>query len=314
MKGRNLFLFALMSLIWGTTWIAAKAGVSEVPPVFFAAARFALVACLFIPAMRSVGAAFARPLMGGVVLTGILLNVVTYGLLFWGMKFVPSGIAGATNLSVVAIGSFGFAVAFGQQRPDRRYMLALVAGVAGLFVLFSRELTVTGRVSELIGAGAIIVGTLSYCLGSVLAKPLLNDLEPKQLTAAHAIVGAIGLTCLSLAIEPVSLETARKLLQPGVLAGLLFLVVFGTFVAYTIYLRLVRDWGSPRAGLYAFTSPIFAMVLGHLVYAEPLGITEMSGVLLMLVGAGLAFKPPIMPPPRERPAGKDVTAPFPETR
>lgn len=220
MKGRNLFLFALMSLIWGTTWIAAKAGVSEVPPVFFAAARFALVACLFIPAMRSVGAAFARPLMGGVVLTGILLNVVTYGFLFWGMKFVPSGIAGATNLSVVAIGSFGFAVAFGQQRPDRRYMLALVAGVAGLFVLFSRELTVTGRMSELIGAGAIIVGTLSYCLGSVLAKPLLNDLEPRQLTAAHAIVGAIGLTCLSLAIEPVSLETARKLLQPGVARGL----------------------------------------------------------------------------------------------
>lgn len=77
-NGRNVFLFALMSLIWGTTWIAAKAGVSAVPPVFFAAARFTFAACLFIPVLRSVGAAFAKPLVGRVVLTGILLNVVTY--------------------------------------------------------------------------------------------------------------------------------------------------------------------------------------------------------------------------------------------
>jgi drug/metabolite transporter (DMT)-like permease len=268
--------------------------------VFFAAVRFSLAACLFIPVMRSVGAAFAKPLIGRVVLTGILLNVVTYGLLFWGMKYVPSGIAGATNLSVVAIGSFGFAVMFGQQRPDKRYLLALIAGVAGLFVVFSKDLNLTGRMSELIGAGAIIVGTLGYCLGSVLAKPLMSELEPRQLTAAHAIVGAIGLTGLSLAIEPVSLDTVRALIQPGPLAGLLFLVIFGTYMAYTIYLRLVRDWGAPRAGLYAFISPIFALVLGHIVYAEPLGITEALGVSLMLIGAGFALKPPIMPAPRER--------------
>jgi drug/metabolite transporter (DMT)-like permease len=123
-----------------------------------------------------------------------------------------------------------------------------------------------------------------------LAKPLMDELQPVQLTAAHAAVGAFGFVILSPLLEPLSLSTFGELLAPAPFAGLLFLVIFGTFVAYTIYLRLVRDWGAPRAGLYAFTSPVIALILGAIVFDEALGWRQGIGALLMLGAAAFAIR------------------------
>ena len=84
--------------------------------------------------------------------------------------------------------------------------------------------------------------------------------------------------------------TIKALLAPESLAGLLFLVIGGTFIAYTIFLRLVRDWGAPRAGLYSFVSPVVALVLGALVYGEPLTWREISGAAIMLLAAWIAVR------------------------
>jgi drug/metabolite transporter (DMT)-like permease len=162
--------------------------------------------------------------------------------------------------------------------------------LGGLVILFSDDLARPSASTELLGAAAIIVGTLSYCLGSVLAKPLMENLEPLQVTAAHAAVGAIGFPIVTVFLEPISTQTFLDLAAPAPLTGLLFLVIFGTFIAYTIYMRLVRDWGAPRAGLYAFTSPVIALVLGAIVFGEPLGIREGAGAALMLSAAAFALR------------------------
>lgn len=287
---RNLFLFAVMTLIWGTTWIAIKAGVASVSPLVFASARFLLVSAALIPFVSGICAVFARERIVRVIVTGLLVNVATYGLIFWGMKFVPSGISGLTNLSFIAIGLFGFAVFFGQERPTWGFALSVAAGISGLVILFWGNLgtAVTGMVYP--GALAIIGGTLAYCLGSVLSKPLMMELTPLQLTAGHAAVAAVAFPVASLMLDPDPLASLAGLLSPGPLSGLLFLVIFGTLVAYTIYLRLVRDWGAPRAGLYAFTSPVIALVMGALVFAEPLGWRQVLGAALMLSAAGFAMR------------------------
>lgn len=287
---KNVLLFLLMSLIWGTTWIAIKAGVSQVPPLFFAGARFVLVAVTLAVTVKGVSKAFAQTRRARVIVTGLLVNVATYGLLFWGMQSVPSGISGLTNLSFIAIGLFGFAILFGQEKPTWHYGLSLAAGLGGLVILFSDNLSTAGTAEELTGAAAIVIGTLAYCLGSVMAKPLLQDLRPLQLTAAQAVVAALALPLLSLLLEPVSVETFRDLASPAPLAGLLFLVLCGTFIAYTIYMRLVRDWGAPRAGLYAFTSPVIALLLGAIIYGEPFGPREITGGAVMLIAAAFAIR------------------------
>jgi drug/metabolite transporter (DMT)-like permease len=285
----NHLLFLLMSLIWGITWIATKAGLLAVPPLFFGAVRYVLVGAALLAVVRNLPEIFGGGRAPRLILTGGLVVVGCYGFLYWGMQFVASGVAGVVNMSMNPVCLFGFAILLGQERPTWRHGLALVLGIAGLVILFAGKAEVAGTAAELWGAAAMVAAALSYCLGSVLSRPLLDQLTPLQLTAAQGLVGAVGLTALSLALEPVSAGTLRAMLQPGPLAGVLFLVIAGTFVAYTIFLRLVRDWGAPRAGLYSFVSPVVALLLGALVYAEPLTWRELTGAAIMLLAAAIAI-------------------------
>jgi drug/metabolite transporter (DMT)-like permease len=286
----DLSLFLVMSLVWGTTWVVAKAGVTAMPPIFFAALRYALVAALFLVIAPGMLGLLRGPLGRRVVLTGLLVNTGTYALLFWGMQHVASGIAGLVNLTMIAVGLYGLALLRGDEKPSWRHALALLLGMAGLGALFFDRMGLRGGTMELWGLLAIILGSLSYCLGSVLSRPLLDHASAFQLTGAQALTGGAGLALVTLLLEPVSLGSFAVLAQPRVLASLLFMVIFGTFVAYTIYLRLMRNWGSARAGLYAFVSPVVALVLGALVFGEPLGIRQVLGAALMLGAAAVAVR------------------------
>lgn len=286
----DLSLFLVMSLVWGMTWVAAKIGITAMPPIFFAALRYVLVAALFLAITPGVLGLLRGPLGGRVLLTGLLVNTGTYALLLWGMQHVASGIAGLVNLTMVAVGLYALALLRGEEKPSWRHALALLLGMAGLGALFFDRMGLQGGMLELWGLLAIILGSFCYCLGSVLSRPLLDHASAFQLTGAQAVTGGAGLVALTLALEPVSLGSFAVLEQPRVLACLGFMVIFGTFVAYTIYLRLMRNWGSARAGLYAFVSPVVALLLGALVFGEELGIRQVVGAALMLSAAAMAMR------------------------
>ena len=251
----NHLLFVLMSLIWGMTWLATKVALAAVPPVFFGAARYVLVSAVLLVAVRGVFSVFSRR-PARVVLSGVLVNVGTYALLYWGMQFVASGVAGVVNMSMNPVFLFAFAILLGQERAGLRHLLALVLGIAGLVILFSSKASFGGTAIEIWAAAAFVGASISYSLGSVLSRPLLDQVTPIQLTAAQGLVAAIGLSLLSLALEPVSPATFRALLTPLPLAGLLFMVFFGTFVAYTIYLQTGARLGR------AARRPVFVRVAG----------------------------------------------------
>jgi drug/metabolite transporter (DMT)-like permease len=284
-------LFLLMSLIWGVTWIATKAGLSAVPPLFFGAVRYILVSAVLVVAIGNLRQTFGGGRALRIVVTGTLVIVGTYGLLYWGMQFVPSGVAGVVNMSMNPVFLFAFAILLGQEQPTWRHGIALVLGIAGVLVLFSNRASFTGAPLEYLGAAAVVAAAPVYCLGSVLNRSLLREVRPLDLMTAQSVVGAVGLTALSLALEPVSPATLAALLSPEPLAGLLFVVIGGTFIAYTIFLHLTRDWGAPRAGLYSFVSPVVALLLGWIVYGEPLTWREILGGAMTLIAAAIALAP-----------------------
>jgi drug/metabolite transporter (DMT)-like permease len=296
----NLGLFIVMSLIWGATWIAIKVGVEAVPPIFFAALRYVLVAAVLVLIVSDFQAPFTGGAIKRTLITGMLVNVGTYSLLFWGMQFVASGVSGLVNLALIPVGLFGLSVLLGDDNMSWRHLAAVLLGVAGLVILFSNKLAAIGSGSELFGAAAIVAATFCYCLGTVMSRPLLVTFTPLQVTAAQAIVGAVGLTLLAVLLEPVSLRTVSALISPAPLAGLLYLVFAGTLAAYSIYLRLVRDWGAPRAGTYAFVSPVVALLLGWLVLDETIGWREVVGAAVMLIAAAIALSATAVPDDQKR--------------
>lgn len=285
-----LLSFAVMSVIWGLTWIAIKFGVAAIPPFTFAGARLFAAGAVLLALARARGSALpADASRSRILIAGILVNTVSYGLVFWGMQFVPSGLASVVNLALIPVGLFSMGLIAGEETFSARKMLAIVIGVAGLVILFLPSLSFDADRRSLAGMLALVSGTLTYCCGSILSRPLLRVSSPVPLAGWLTIIGGTGLIVLALAFEPIDRSVLSAFLDPTVFASWAFLVLGGSVVAFTLYLRLLRDWGPTRAGMYAFVSPIIAVLLGVVVMHEPFGVYELAGSSFMLGAAGLAM-------------------------
>lgn len=278
--------FIVVSLIWGTTFAAARIGVQEVPPILLSGVRYLLVFALLAPWLRSLRTAFRHDLRLRTLVSGALAIAGTYGLLFWGIRSTPSGLAGLVNLSIIPIALYALAILTGEETPSWRLGGAIALGLGGLVAIYWTRLGSGG--ANVAGLSAIVIGTLSYCLGSVVARPLLRELDAMTLTGAHALVGGSLLMLASLVLERPDAAALRALADWRALGSLAFLAIAGTIVAYTLYLRLMVVWGTVRAGLYAFVSPVVALIVGKLAFEEPIGTVEIAGAGLLLAAAALA--------------------------
>ncbi len=301
-RGTGTMLFIVMCLIWGLTWLAIKTGVERVPPLFFAGTRFAVAGAVLLAWGYAAGErpAIARADWRAFLFASLLLIVGTYSLLFWGMQLVPSGLAAVINLSLTPTALLALGLAYGEERFSLRQTSAVLLGIAGLVVLFRPGGGASGG-AEPWGIAAIVGGTVAYAWGSVLSRPLLRRYSPIFVSAVTCLVGGAILIAMALILEPIGGDTLSAFAAPAVLASWLFLVLFGSLVAFTIYLRLVRDWGTARAGLYAFVSPAIAVAVGITVSGERPRATDFLGMAIMLAATWFALgrpQPPLGSGPR----------------
>ena len=130
-------LFIIMATIWGLTWIAIKTGVDAVLPFFFASVRLLIAGSVLLLLARKSGVATSIDgFLGPILLAGVLVNTVTYGLIFWGMQYVPSGLSSVVNLALIPVGLFTIGLAAKEETYSGRKAAAIALGVSGLTVLF----------------------------------------------------------------------------------------------------------------------------------------------------------------------------------
>jgi len=283
-----------MCLIWGATWIAMKAALAEIPPALFAGTRFLAAGALLLAYHAARGTARVDWRRDGLRLAEVtmFMVVLTYPLLFWGALYVTSGLAAVIDLSFLPVALLAFGVAVGEERFDRGKALSMAVGVSGLAILLGPKALAehAGSSLELWGAGAIVLSAVSYAAGSVMARPLLRTYPAVLVSGLTLLGGGLVTTAGSVLFEPGALEALPLRWTAGVWGAWLFLVLGGSIAAYTFYLRLVRDWGPSRAGAYCFVSPAIAVVLGQIVYGEPVGAVEVSGMVFMLAAAWLSIR------------------------
>jgi drug/metabolite transporter (DMT)-like permease len=286
-------LFALMCLIWGATWVAAKEGVSAVPPVLFAAYRFiAAGLCIYgFLLLRRAPLSFARKDWPRLLSVTLLMVSACYSLLFWGMTFVNSGTAALLDLSLTPVALLAFAILHREERFNLPRAVAIGLGVVGVAVLFGPKAMAGSRhAGELIGGIAIIVSAAFYAWGSVLARPLLRAYPPTLMAASTTLLGGVILLAGSLALEPGARAAAHGDWGVRAWLGWAFMVLGGSLAGYTIFMRLLRAWGPSRAGAYAFVSPVVAVPLGMVWYGERLGLSDGVGMAVMLTAAFIAVR------------------------
>ncbi len=283
-------MFAALCLVWGTTWLAMKIGVAAVPPGFFAGTRWTLAGLVLLLVRAASGHTLAVPFRhrARLVLCAILMVSLNQVVQLYGLRFVTAGLAAVLGSALTPIGLLGFAVALGQERLRWRQAAAIALGVGGIVVLFGPK-ALAGNLhwSELLGAFGVIVGTLSYALGSVLVRPLMRTMPPAHVAAMTNFLGGGILLVLSLAFEPGALTTAWG--WPAFFAWL-YLLLPGSLGATLIYFLLMRDWGASRTGTYAFISPVIAVAIGAALFGETVDAADAAGMLLMLAAAGLVLR------------------------
>lgn len=282
---QDVLLFAALCVVWGLTWIPIKIGTAAVPPLLFAASRFlAAGVVLAIAAQTTQHPLPPRRALPKLLAVALLTVTFTYGPLFWGAARIDSGLAAVINLSLIPIGLIAAEAVLENRRPVRSQLIACIIGLPGLAILFWGS---SGD-SRFEGILAVIVGTVAYCIGSVLSRRIPTQPAAITVSAVCNTIGALLLGLWAIATQETD-QFAWTNVDSSVVASWLFLVLFGSIFGFTTYLYLLRIWGAGRAGMYAFLSPIVAVLAGAIALREAVTLKDGFGMSLMLVGASIAL-------------------------
>lgn len=282
-RWKTLLAFAIIYFVWGSTFLAIRIGVREVPPLLLAAMRF-FVAGLFLfiwVAARGERAPTIRQ-WGAASLLAFFIFVCDYGLLFWAEQRVASGIAAVMLALIPAFMALSEIIFLGTQKLTWRLALALIIGLAGVGVLMSRSLNLGGTPIDRMGSLALIVASLSWSVSSVLTRKVPLPQSKMMSSGAQMLAGGLLLFLLAAGFGEFQSFHPSKV-SWGAWFALLYLIVAGSIIGYTAYLWLIHRESPTKVGTYAYVNPLVAVMVGYLLGGEALDLRTILGTLLVLV-------------------------------
>jgi len=280
---KTLLAFAIIYLVWGSTFLAIRVGVHEVPPLLFAAMRFVVAGAVLFGWMLAKGECLPnRRQWGSVVVIASLIFVLDYGLLFWAEQRIASGIAAVMLAMIPAFMALAEIIFLRTQKLTVRLALALLVGLGGVAVLMSRSFDLGGAAIETTGAIALIVASLSWAVASVLTRVLPLPESKVMSSGAQMLTGGLLLVVAAAAFG----EFRRfhpESVSRGAWLALLYLIVAGSIVGYTAYVWLIHHESPTKVGTYAYVNPVVAVVLGYFLGGEALGLRTILGTAFVLI-------------------------------
>jgi len=275
--------FAIIYFVWGSTFLAIRIGVREVPPFLLAAMRFFIAGLVLYIWMNVRGERSpSRREWSSAFLLAFLIFVLDYGLLFWAEQRVPSGIAAVMMATIPIFMTLSEIILLKTQTLTVRLGLALTVGIAGVAVLMSHSSNLGGAPIDRGGAVALIIASLSWSISSVLTRKL--PLPPSKIMSSGAQMFAGGVL---LAITAGALGEFRNFhpsaVSRGVWLSLLYLIVAGSIIGFTAYVWLIHHESPTKVGTYAYVNPVVAVLVGYFFGGESLGLRTILGTLFVLI-------------------------------
>ena len=278
-----LLAFGIVYFVWGSTFLAIRVGVREVPPFLLAAMRFLLAGIVLYAWMRVRGTASPRGREWlSASLLAVLIFVLDYGLLFWAERRVPSGVAAVMLATIPVFMALSEILFLGTQRLTVRLAFALLVGIGGVAVLMSRSLGLGESAIDPPGAIALLVAAMSWSVASALTRKLPLPASKPMSSAAQMLCGGVLLALTSAALgefrgfHPLAVSRTAWI-------ALAYLTVAGSIIAFTAYVWLIHHESPTKVGTYAYVNPVIAVALGYFFGGEAVGARTLLGTLLVLV-------------------------------
>ena len=289
-----LLAFAIIYLVWGSTFLAIRVGVREVPPFLLAGIRFLIAGVVLLAWMRAKGTASptARQWFSATLLA-VLICVLDYGLLFWAERRVPSGIAAVMMATIPVFMTLSEILFLKTERLTPRLGAALLVGIGGVLVLVSRSIGFGDSPIDTIGAIALMVAAIAWSVGSALTRKLPLPSSKAMSSGAQMLMGGVLLTLTSWLLgESHGFRVQAVSLKAWI--ALAYLIVAGSIVAFTAYVWLIHHESPTKVGTYAYVNPVVAVLLGYFLGGEGLSLRTVVGTMLVLVSVVVITTTPKM--------------------
>jgi O-acetylserine/cysteine efflux transporter len=277
MKPIHIAAALLVPLLWGTQYVVIKAGLSVLPPLFFAGLRFAVIAALLIPFAGRIRREECWPIL----LVSCFMGGLNFAGAFIGLAHSPAGIAGIANQLWTPF-TLLLAWPLLGEKPNARVALGVgiaICGVAVAIVDPSVQVPV-------IPTTFIIVSALGLAMGNVLAKKF-GPFAPVKLFAWMSLFTAIQLLGLSLVVEQGQAEALQRATSTEWLA-FAFTVVFGGIVAFITWFWLIARFSMDRVAPYALLQSFFAIGAGVAFRHESISPMLILGAVICVAGVALS--------------------------
>jgi len=278
-----LLAFAIIYFVWGSTFLAIRVGVREVPPFLLAGMRFLVAGIILYGWMRARGtpSPSAREWSAASFLA-VLIFVLDYGLLFWAERRVPSGIAAVMMATIPVFMALAEILFLRTQRLTLRLGFALLVGIAGVAVLVGHTISLGEAPVDTPGACALIVASISWSVAASLTRKLPLPAAKAMSSGAQMLAGGVLLT-LTAALLGEFRGFHGQAVSRGAWLALAYLIVAGSIVAFTAYVWLIHHESPTKVGTYAYVNPVVAVLVGYFFGGEAIGTRTIVGTALVLV-------------------------------
>ncbi|HHB89946.1 MAG TPA: DMT family transporter [Anaerolineae bacterium] len=286
MTRREASLFLILSAIWGSSFLFIKLGLlGGMGPLTMVMIRLALGSVSMGLLAWKLGESIPRSgrILAIIFLVALVNNTLPFSLITWGEQFIPSGLTAILNSTTPLFAVIIAHVALADERFTWSRVVGVIVGFMGVVTLFVPDLISQGMGGAVIGQLAVILGSLGYASGSVIARKYLHHVPSATLSALQLAIALLWILIPTLWLEKPWTQS------PTLLAwfSAAWLGLLGTGLAYLIFYRLLKSIGATPATMVTYVIPIFAVIFGVIFLNEQLYWMQLVALALIFVGVWL---------------------------
>ncbi len=282
--------FWLVSLIWGATWLVIKYQVEEVPASWAATWRFLVAGVVMfgycLAARKTLRLSPAEHRLAA--LMGLMQFVLNFNFVYRAEEHVTSGLV-ALTFALLVVPNALFSRLFLGTRVGWQFMLGGVIAIVGVGMMFGRDILQSGTAGDevALGLGLSLAALVSVSIANVLGASPRGRAQPLEGSIAWSMLYG---TVINIAVAFVLAGPPVMVWTPGYLAGLAYLAVIGSAVAFLLYYQMIRAMGAGRAAYSAVVIPIVAMAISTVFEGYVWSGLAIIGATLALTGLVVALR------------------------
>jgi drug/metabolite transporter (DMT)-like permease len=285
-KGKGYFALFITSTVWGTTWVASKIGISEMPALQMAYIRQFIAGLCFVGFFMWYKK-FSLPTprqFRWITVMAILMFVLANGLSTWSLKYIPTGLSALIGalypLSVVIIER----VFFKSKKMTVLTFIGLFLGITGVGIVFYENAFNNFSPSFFIGLSLSVIAMLSWSFGTIFITRNKENINPYYGTGWQMLISSFILLIVAEIFQP-TVPFSQVSLKVWLV--ILYLVLFGSILSFVAFIYTIKKLPAAISSLYAYINPLVAMVVAALILNEKLTINILWGAIVTLIGVYL---------------------------